>query len=96
MHSLVHASFFLIAVVALAADLSNGQRTSEAEAQSLAVAPGQGTFLVLSDIHFNPLANPKLVPELGSADAMRWRHIPIDTTRVRSGTVVEGRVCFRI
>jgi sphingomyelin phosphodiesterase acid-like 3 len=75
MHSLVHASFFLIAVVALAADPSNGQRTSEAEAQSLAVAPGQGTFLVLSDIHFNPFANPKLVPELRSADAMKWGHI---------------------
>lgn len=34
-----------------------------------------GTFVVLSDIHFDPLYDPDLVPQLQAADARQWQRI---------------------
>ena len=34
-----------------------------------------GTFVVLSDIHFDPLYDPELVPRLQAADARQWLRI---------------------
>ncbi|MFL6231774.1 MAG: metallophosphoesterase, partial [Thermoanaerobaculia bacterium] len=34
-----------------------------------------GTFVVLSDIHFDPLYDPELVPQLQAADARQWQRI---------------------
>jgi sphingomyelin phosphodiesterase acid-like 3 len=34
-----------------------------------------GTFVVLSDIHFDPLYDPALVPQLQAADARQWQRI---------------------
>jgi sphingomyelin phosphodiesterase acid-like 3 len=34
-----------------------------------------GTFVVLSDIHFDPLYDPELVPQLQAADARQWLRI---------------------
>src|SRR3982751_164488 len=35
----------------------------------------RGTFVVLSDIHFDPLYDPALVPRLQKADAREWVRI---------------------
>src|SRR6185369_148613 len=34
-----------------------------------------GTFVVLSDIHFDPLYDPDLVPQLQAKDARQWQRI---------------------
>jgi hypothetical protein len=34
-----------------------------------------GTFVVLSDLHFDPLYDPELVPQLQAADARQWQRI---------------------
>lgn len=39
------------------------------------VRPGQGVFLHLSDIHFDPLAQPALLPQLLAAPVERWSDI---------------------
>src|SRR5262245_61215394 len=40
------------------------------------LAPGgHGTFLSLSDIHFDPFSDPSLVPQLVQADAAQWQGI---------------------
>jgi sphingomyelin phosphodiesterase acid-like 3 len=36
---------------------------------------GQGTFVALSDLHFNPFYDPALIPALVRADAARWEDI---------------------
>src|SRR6476620_1845230 len=39
-------------------------------------APGaRGTFLALSDFHFDPFSDPTLVPRLVQADAGQWQEI---------------------
>jgi sphingomyelin phosphodiesterase acid-like 3 len=37
--------------------------------------PPANTFLVVSDIHFNPMADPTLVADLVAADPTRWERI---------------------
>jgi hypothetical protein len=34
--------------------------------------PGQGVFLIVSDIHFDPFADPAIVKELAAADVQAW------------------------
>jgi sphingomyelin phosphodiesterase acid-like 3 len=40
-----------------------------------APGPGQGVFLLISDIHFDPFADPAIVGELVAADVHAWRGI---------------------
>ncbi len=44
---------------------------------------GQGTFVALSDLHFNPFYDPALVPALVRTDAARWE-------AVFAGSAVKG------
>ena len=37
--------------------------------------PGRAKFLWISDLHFNPMADPMLVEDLEAADAMQWEAI---------------------
>lgn len=46
-----------------------------AAAKGLAPRPAEGTFLSLSDLHFDPFYDPQLVPRLVRADAGRWKAI---------------------
>ncbi|HYU30518.1 MAG TPA: metallophosphoesterase [Thermoanaerobaculia bacterium] len=46
-----------------------------AMAQEAPPAPPAGTFLSISDIHFDPFYDPKLVPQLGKADVEAWKGI---------------------
>jgi hypothetical protein len=34
--------------------------------------PGQGVFLIVSDLHFDPFADPAIVKELVAADVQAW------------------------
>jgi sphingomyelin phosphodiesterase acid-like 3 len=56
-----------IALVAWAA--SPPARGAEAE------AAGSAQFLMISDIHFDPMADPKLVNQLAAADPDAWQAI---------------------
>jgi sphingomyelin phosphodiesterase acid-like 3 len=38
-------------------------------------AEGSAQFLMISDIHFDPMADPKLVNQLAAADPQRWQAI---------------------
>jgi sphingomyelin phosphodiesterase acid-like 3 len=49
--------------------------TGERADPPFAPGPGQGMFLILADIHFDPLADPDIVPELVAAEADAWRSI---------------------
>lgn len=51
--------------------------TTAAPAATLpfAIGAGQGVFLHLSDIHFDPLAQPALLPQLIAAPVERWSDI---------------------
>src|SRR5271166_4100797 len=40
-----------------------------------AKAAARAKFLIVSDIHFNPMADPTLVPELAAADPGQWEPI---------------------
>jgi sphingomyelin phosphodiesterase acid-like 3 len=63
-------------VLTIAAALAlAGCATSERVDAPFAPRPGQGMFLILADIHFDPLADPAIVPELVAADADAWRSI---------------------
>jgi sphingomyelin phosphodiesterase acid-like 3 len=75
MRNLFRGLCLFVTGVALAAGPANKQPTREANPQSLALVAGQGTFLILSDIHFDPFANRTLVPQLISADVARWQSI---------------------
>lgn len=44
-------------------------------AQAGKPAPATGTFLSLSDIHFDPFYDPSLVPKLVKADVREWRRL---------------------
>jgi sphingomyelin phosphodiesterase acid-like 3 len=41
----------------------------------ISVGPHQGAFLILSDIHFDPFADPSLVPRLAASPASAWSAI---------------------
>lgn len=41
----------------------------------MAAATGSDTFLLFSDVHFNPFADPSLVPALAAADVSQWKTI---------------------
>ncbi|EKO40037.1 MAG: hypothetical protein B193_1259 [Solidesulfovibrio magneticus str. Maddingley MBC34] len=41
----------------------------------MAATNGSNTFLLFSDVHFNPFADPSLVPALAAADASQWKTI---------------------
>jgi sphingomyelin phosphodiesterase acid-like 3 len=58
----------LLALCACAAD-------DGADALPFAPGPGQGVFLIISDIHFDPFADPAIVEELVAADVHAWRGI---------------------
>ena len=34
--------------------------------------PGEGVFLIVSDLHFDPFADPAIVEELAAADVQAW------------------------
>jgi sphingomyelin phosphodiesterase acid-like 3 len=59
----------------LAAVLAGNQETYQPESQSLTLGPHESTFLVMSDIHFDPFANPDIVPRLISVDVRQWKYI---------------------
>ena len=46
--------------------------TSEQADLPFAPGPDQGVFLILTDIHFDPFADPAIVDELVEADAAAW------------------------
>src|SRR5271166_4518680 len=46
-----------------------------ADAQQAKAAASRDKFLIVSDIHFNPMADPTLVPELAAADPGQWEAI---------------------
>jgi hypothetical protein len=58
----------VVALCACAADDGAG-------ALPFAPGPGQGVFLIISDIHFDPFADPAIVEELVAADLDAWRGI---------------------
>lgn len=49
--------------------------TSERAAPAFAPAPGQGLFLIITDIHFDPFADPAIVAQLAAAEASAWQGI---------------------
>jgi Calcineurin-like phosphoesterase len=55
----------LLALCACAAD-------DGADALPFVPGPGQGVFLIISDIHFDPFADPAIVEELVAADVDAW------------------------
>ncbi|MGH6920104.1 MAG: metallophosphoesterase, partial [Geminicoccaceae bacterium] len=65
------------ALVIVAAGLSPGALAADAGPGVLpfAPAPGQGVFLIISDIHFDPFADPAIVEQLVAAEASAWRGI---------------------
>ncbi len=48
------------------------QITLAADRLSFAPGPGQGVFLIVSDIHFDPFADPSIVKALVAADVEEW------------------------
>ena len=48
---------------------------SPAQAAEEPVAEGQGLFLIITDIHFNPFADPNLATALASAPVAQWQSI---------------------
>jgi hypothetical protein len=42
------------------------------EALPLEPGPGEGVFLIVSDLHFDPFADPAIVKELAAADVHAW------------------------
>jgi sphingomyelin phosphodiesterase acid-like 3 len=57
--------------IAVAA-LSPGAFADEVPAPPFTPAPGQGQFLILTDIHFDPFADPALVDRLVAAEVDAW------------------------
>jgi sphingomyelin phosphodiesterase acid-like 3 len=57
--------------IAVAA-LSPGALADEGPAPPFTPAPGQGQFLILTDIHFDPFADPALVDRLVAAEVDAW------------------------
>ena len=55
--------------------LSACARTAPVHTGPPPVARPSGTFLSLSDIHFDPFPDPTLVPRLAQADAGQWQEI---------------------
>jgi len=57
--------------------LVSGWANAQANAQSSSNSAGAGTdsFLLFSDVHFNPFADPSLVPALASSDVSSWKGI---------------------
>jgi sphingomyelin phosphodiesterase acid-like 3 len=66
--ALAAAAAVLLPLCACAADLG-------AETLPFAPAPDQGVFLIISDIHFDPFADPAIVDDLVAADVDGWRAI---------------------
>jgi sphingomyelin phosphodiesterase acid-like 3 len=66
-----------LALAAAAALLALGARAADEGAGTLPFAPGpgQGVFLIVSDIHFDPFADPAIVEELIAAEVEAWRGI---------------------
>jgi sphingomyelin phosphodiesterase acid-like 3 len=62
---------------ALAAALLLGACAATDRAEPLPFVPGpdQGVFLIMSDIHFDPFADPAIVGELVASDVDAWRAI---------------------
>jgi hypothetical protein len=52
--------------------LPAAQAADEVPALPFAAGPGQGLFLVVSDIHFDPFADPAIVKDLVAADVGDW------------------------
>ena len=67
-------SLVAAASVALMA-LTGGPSDAQAAQLPFAVAAGQGVFLHLSDIHFNPFADPTIVRRLIAAPVEQWAAI---------------------
>jgi hypothetical protein len=44
---------------------------------------GQGSFLIITDLHFDPFADPSLVNRLASADYLEWENI-LETSELHS------------
>ena len=63
-----------VTLVAAAGLLALGACAADdgADALPFAPGPGQGVFLIVSDIHFDPFADPALVEELVAADVDAW------------------------
>jgi sphingomyelin phosphodiesterase acid-like 3 len=61
------------ALAILATGLSPGALAAdEVPALPFAPEPGQGVFLIITDIHFDPFADPALVEQLVAAEASAW------------------------
>jgi sphingomyelin phosphodiesterase acid-like 3 len=64
--------FALVAALILGGGATVTAEPRSAAQQPLIAAPGQGVFLHVSDIHFNPLYDPSLAAELIAAPIERW------------------------
>lgn len=65
----------LAAVVLGLAVQPPGASDTHAATLPFPVGPGQGLFLHVSDIHFNPFADPAIVPQLIAAPVEQWQAI---------------------
>ncbi len=67
---------FAFAVAALAAaTLPLGSASAQMPIPPLQPDPGEGIFLLMTDIHFDPFAEPSLVPELDRNPVSKWPEI---------------------
>lgn len=65
----------LLGVLFLSALAGLDQRALAQSASPWRMSAGQGNFLLLSDIHFDPYADPTLVPKLAEAPVDQWGSI---------------------
>ena len=72
--------------LALAAIVAVGLAAAACQPQEAGPPPIAGQILVLSDLHFDPMADPKLVDRLAAAEPNQWGAI-LET----SGTTGLGR-----
>jgi hypothetical protein len=69
-HGLVAATLLILSAFAASA-----QEAPASVSSSFQPGPGQGAYLVLTDIHFDSFADPTLVPRLIAAPAEEWETI---------------------
>ncbi len=76
--------YLAFAIVLLAASLHGFGSAVQATETTRSAAPepvGEGLFLILTDIHFDPFADPGLARELASAPVAQWQSILSGSSR---------------
>jgi len=71
----VRATRALAAVAAVLLPLGACAADDGVEALPFAPGPDRGVFLIISDIHFDPFADPAIVDQLVASDVEAWRAI---------------------